>query len=320
MDGISTKPSVNGLARGLVDGFAADAVELRARVYEGPLGCRLVDAGATVRGGIEAGRRLAEICMGGLGQVAIVPSVTTPRWPTAIRVGAADPVIACLGSQYAGWSLSDGDWFALGSGPARAIYAKEHIYEDIGYSDRADTAALVLETAAPPPEAVVRTVAESTGVAPTALTFLYAPTQSLAGSTQVVARVLEVALHKVHALGFPMGRVVDGVGVAPLAPPSPDFVTAMGRTNDAIIYGGFVHLFVEGPDDEARDLAHKLPSSGSRDYGSPFAQVFSRFGGDFYAIDSMLFSPAAVVVSSLESGMSHRAGAIAEGLLDASFG
>ena len=28
----------------------------------------------------------------------------------------------------------------------------------------------------------------------------------------------------------------------------------MGRTNDAIIYGGHVHLFVSGPDDEARIL------------------------------------------------------------------
>jgi methenyltetrahydromethanopterin cyclohydrolase len=320
MNGIVSLPSVNGLAGPLVDRLAADAATLRLAVTAGPLGCRLIDAGATVRGGIEAGRRLTEICMGGLGQVEIVASSLTPRWPTAIRVGAADPVVACLGSQYAGWSLSDGDWFALGSGPARAIYAKEHIYEDIGYSDRAGSAALVLETAAPPPEAVVRTVAEATGLAPEALTFLYAPTQSLAGSTQVVGRVLEVALHKVHALGFPMGRVVDGLGIAPLAPPSPDFVTAMGRTNDAIIYGGFVHLYVEGPDDEARDLAAKLPSAGSRDYGAPFAEVFAKFGGDFYAIDSMLFSPASVIVTALESGRSHRAGTIAEGLVDASFG
>ena len=46
---------------------------------------------------------------------------------------------------------------------------------------------------------------------------------------------------------FPLERIVDGMGAAPLAPPHPDFVTAMGRTNDAIIYGGQVHLFVTGP-------------------------------------------------------------------------
>lgn len=320
MTGMRDKPSVNALAAPLVDAFAAEAHRLRCRVTAGPLGSRLIDAGAEVRGGVEAGRRLAEICLGGLGQVEIVPAAASPRWPLAVRVGATDPVIGCLGSQYAGWSLADGDWFALGSGPARALFAKEHVFADIDYADRADSGALVLETAAAPTEAIVRQVAEGTGLAPERLTFLYAPTQSLAGSTQVVARVLEVALHKVHALGFPMSRVVDGIGVAPLAPPSPDFVTAMGRTNDAIIYGGFVHLFVEGPDDEAADLAHRLPSAGSRDYGAPFAQVFAKFNGDFYAIDSMLFSPAQVVVTALESGRSHRAGAVAEALLDASFG
>lgn len=315
-----SKPSVNRLAAPLVDAMAAEADRLRIAVTEGPLGCRLIDAGATRRGGVEAGRRLAEICLGGLGQVEIVAGPATPRWPFAIRVGATDPVVACLGSQYAGWSLADGDWFALGSGPARALYAKEPIFADIGYADRADTGALILETATAPTEAVVAEVARSAGIEPAALTFLYAPTQSLAGSTQVVARVLEVALHKVHALHFPMDRVVDGFGIAPLAPPSPDFVTAMGRTNDAIIYGGFVQLFVEGPDDDARDLAARLPSHGSRDYGSPFAEVFQKFGGDFYAIDSMLFSPAEVIVTALSSGRSHRAGTIAQGLVDASFG
>ena len=320
MTGVVKGPSVNRLASVLVDELARDAVRLRLAVSTGPLGCRLIDAGAAARGGIEAGRKLVEICLGGLGQVEIVASAGTPRWPYAIRVGATDPVIACLGSQYAGWSLADGDWFALGSGPARAIYAKEEIYADIAYSDSGDSASLVLEAGAPPPEGVVRQVAEATGLKPEKLTFIYAPTQSLAGSTQVVGRVLEVALHKVHTLHFPMSRVVDGIGIAPLAPPSPDFVTAMGRTNDAIIYGGFVHLFVEGPDDEARDLAARLPSQGSRDFGRPFAEVFKAFKGDFYAIDPMLFSPAQVIVTAVESGKSHRAGAIVPDLVDASFG
>ena len=320
MSGIGIKPSVNRLAEPLVERMAAEAGRLRVAVSTGPLGCRLIDAGATVRGGIEAGRRLAEICLGGLGQVEIVAAAGTPRWPFAIRVGSTDPAVACLGSQYAGWSLADGDWFALGSGPVRALYAEEHVFHDIGYADRAETGALVLESAAPPPEAVVRRVAEKAGIAPERLTVLYAPTQSLAGATQVVARVLEVALHKVHTLGFPLDRVVDGFGIAPLAPPAPDFVTAMGRTNDAIIYGGFVHLYVDGPDDEARELAAKLPSATSRDYGAPFAEVFQKFGGDFYAIDPMLFSPAEVIVTALASGTSHRGGAIAAGLVDASFG
>ena len=67
---------------------------------------------------------------------------------------------------------------------------------------------------------------------------------------QIVGRVLEVGMHKLHELGFPLDKVVDGFGSAPLPPPAPDFLNGMGRTNDAILYGGKVHLFVDVPDDE----------------------------------------------------------------------
>src|SRR5580704_885413 len=118
-------------------------------------------------------------------------------------------------------------------------------------------------SSATPP--VVAKVANDCGVDSKRLTIIFAPTQSLAGGTQVVARVLEVALHKALELGFPLDRVVEGMGAAPLPPPHPDFVTAMGRTNDAIIYAGSVHLFVTGPADDARSLADRLPSEGSRE-------------------------------------------------------
>ncbi|WP_181704120.1 methenyltetrahydromethanopterin cyclohydrolase [Chthonobacter albigriseus] len=318
------RPSVGRLVSPLVEALVADAVRLRIKVSTGALGCRLVDAGATVPGGLEAGRRLTEICLGGLGQVSIVPTVgALGNWPYSIQVGSTEPVIGCLGSQYAGWALAGGEddpnWFALGSGPGRATAAVETLYEELAYKDDAPGIVLVLEAGAPPPESIVRKVMEATGVAAEAITFIYAPTQSLAGSVQVVGRVLEVALHKVHTLHFPLERVVDGIGIAPLSPPHPDFVQAMGRTNDAIIYGGRVHLHVTGPDDDAENLAKNLPSRSSRDYGAPFAEVFTRFNGDFYAIDGNLFSPAEVVVTAVESGRSFRGGALAPDLVDASF-
>jgi methenyltetrahydromethanopterin cyclohydrolase len=103
-------------------------------------------------------------------------------------------------------------------------------------------------------------------------------------------------------------------------PPGRDFLSGMGRTNDAIIYGGTVHLYVTGPDEDARKLAEDLPSSRSRDYGKPFAETFKAYKGDFYAIDGMLFSPARVIVSNLESGRSFHAGAVNGAMLDTSFG
>jgi methenyltetrahydromethanopterin cyclohydrolase len=261
--------------------------------------------------------------MGGLGAITLELSAAAPNWPATLVSRSSNPVIACLASQYAGWRLSHGEgadkFFALGSGPARALARREPLFEQLGYADKADSATLVLESATPPPPAIVAKVAQDCGVDPGSLTFIYAPTQSLAGSVQVVARSLEVALHKALELGFPLDHIVDGVGAAPLCPPHPDFVIAMGRTNDAIIYAGQVHLFVTGPADAARSLAERLPSGGSRDYGRPFADIFKRVKGDFYAIDPMLFSPASVIVTAIEIGASFRAGAVNLSLLDASF-
>jgi len=315
--------SVNRRAAELTAVLRRDAALLNLDVARGPLGETLIDAGAKHRGGIEAGLRIAEICMGGLGVVRLAPDSATPRWPWTLRVASPQPVIACLGSQYAGWRLTHGSgkdaFLALGSGPARALARKEAVLNDIGYRDEADVATLVIESGRPPPPEIVEKVARDCGVEASALTVIYAPTQSLAGATQVVARVLEVALHKAHELKFPLGRVVDGMGAAPLSPPHPDFVTAMGRTNDAIIYGGRAQLYVAGPATDAKDLAEALPSRASRDFGAPFAEIFKRFKGDFYAIDPMLFSPAEVIVTAIDSGESFHAGALHHGLLDASF-
>jgi methenyltetrahydromethanopterin cyclohydrolase len=315
--------SVNERASRLVEALANAAAELKVAVARGELGETLIDAGSRSLGSIAAGLQLAEICMGGVGTVTLTSSEATPRWPWTLQVRSSNPVIACLACQYAGWRLSDGEgkhaYFALGSGPARALARSETLFQQIDYRDNAATATLVIESSGPPPAAVVAKVARECKLAPDRLTIIYAPTQSIAGAVQVVARVLEVALHKAHELKFPLDRLAEGLGAAPLSPPHPDLVTAMGRTNDAIIYAGRVHLFVTGPASDARDLAQALPSEDSRDYGQPFAEIFKRFKGDFYAIDPMLFSPAQVIVTAIDSGESFHKGHVDLKLLDASF-
>ena len=318
------RPSVNLLAAPLVERLVRDAQSLRIAVEHSAGGAVIVDAGIDVPGGIEAGRRIAEICMGGLGQVRIAADSRFARWPWMVEVGSQDPVLACLGSQLAGWSLSHGEgkqaFFALGSGPGRALARKEPLFEHLGYEDKADSACLVLEVDKRPPAPLIEKAAAACGVAPGRLTLILTPTRSLAGTVQIAARVLEVALHKLHHLQFPLERVIDGLGAAPVPPPAPAFVEAMGRTNDAIIYGGSVHLFVTGPDAEAEKLAAAMPSGGSRDHGRPFAEIFKAYKGDFYDIDPLLFSPAQVNVTNLESGRTFHAGALDEKLLDLSFG
>jgi methenyltetrahydromethanopterin cyclohydrolase len=315
--------SVNARAAVLVEKLSSACAELKIATRRGQFGETLIDAGAGQPGSIAAGLLIAEICMGGLGTVELTVSNATPRWPWTLIVRSSNPVIACLGSQYAGWRLSFGEgkdaFFALASGPARALARKEKLFEELAYKDHADSTTLVLESSGPPPPALVQRIAQDCQLPTDRLSFIYTPTQSFAGNVQIVARVLEVALHKAHELKFPIDRIIEGMGAAPLSPPHPDLVAAMGRTNDAIIYAGRVHLFVTGAAADARALADQLPSTTSRDYGEPFAHIFKRFKGDFYAVDPMLFSPAEVTVTAIESGESFHNGRVDLKLIDASF-
>lgn len=313
-------PSVNQLTNPLVQALVQNAQTLRIGVERAESGCTIIDAGIKHAGGLEAGRLIAEICMGGLGHVSLQTSQIFPHWPWMLAVHSNHPVLSCLGSQYAGWSLAHDKFFSLGSGPGRALAGREELYEELGYQDKADKACLVLESDKAPPKEVVEKVSRDTGVKAENLTFILTPTRSLAGTVQIVARVLEVAMHKIHTLHFPLEHVVDGMASAPLPPPSPDFLTGMGRTNDAILFGGHAHIFVKGSDEAAEKLAQELPSSASRDYGRPFAEVFKAVNMDFYKIDPMLFSPAAVTVTAIESGNSFRGGKLDSDLLDQSFG
>jgi methenyltetrahydromethanopterin cyclohydrolase len=307
--------SVNAQAAPHVDRLLRDADRLRIGAARDASGVTIVDAGIGHAGGIEAGLRIAEICMGGLGEVRL--RAGGADWPSWLEVRSSAPVLACLASQYAGWSLAAGKeetggkkFFALGSGPARALAVKEDLYDDLGYRDRAQSGVLVLEVDHAPPRAVIDKVLRDCALAPEHLTIILTPTRSLAGMTQVVARVLEVALHKAHQLHYPLESIVDGVASAPLPPPCADGVQAMGRSNDAILYGGRVHLTVGGDADAARRLAHDLPSSNSADYGKPFADIFKAVQYDFYKIDGALFAPAEAWVSHLDSGQTWRAGAL----------
>lgn len=327
LSSVATTLSVNALSERLVARLVDDAARLRVAVSHTDAGTVIVDAGVDAPGSVEAGVLIARICMGSLGRVALRMNFdAAPLWPTMLDVHTSSPVLACLGSQYAGWSLSatkeqtgGKKFFSLGSGPARALAVKEPLFAELAYRDRHDRGVLVLEVDRLPPQVVIDKVLHDCGLAPERLTLVVTPTHSVAGTAQVVARVVEVALHKTHVLGVELDEVVEGSGCAPLPPPAPDGIQAMGRTNDAILYGGRVHLVVKH-DAVAQRLAAELPASGSRDYGRPFADIFTSFNYDFYQIDPALFAPAEVWVASLESGATYRGGQIDAALLQEQWG
>ncbi|TNC50859.1 methenyltetrahydromethanopterin cyclohydrolase [Rubellimicrobium rubrum] len=304
----SSRLSLNERAAALVDRMIADAALLRVGVRIGTEGETLVDCGHRSRGSTEAGLRLARIATGGLAEVSMAASPEgSMGWDVLVRT--SQPLLACLGCQYAGWHLKSPTGAVLmGSGPARLLARHEAILDGIAHHEVADRAVLLVEGDAPPDCAIAQSVAEACGIARDRLVLLHSPTGSLTGMTQVAARVVECAMQKLRLAEFPPDAIIEATGSAPIRPPHPDTRIAMGRANDAIIYGGQVHLVVEGSDDEAQRLATALPSSTSSDWGRSFAQVYEAAGGDFSGIDSGLFSPALVTVTAVESGETFSAG------------
>jgi methenyltetrahydromethanopterin cyclohydrolase len=310
---------MNERAWALADQYVARAAELRLGVQQLPGGARVLDAGVNVPGGFAAGLALAELCMGGLGHVeAASLTIGGETWP-GVRVWTDHPAEACMASQYAGWAINPEGFFAMGSGPLRAkARVEKELFAKLGYTEDASRGVLVLESRALPTDDVAAWVAGKAGVAPAALTFAVAPTASLAGGLQIVARMIETGLHKMDTIGFDMNRVVSATGTAPLPPTARSDTRAIGRTNDCILYGAQARYTVRAEDDELAALAARLPASASADYGTPFYDLFKRYDHDFYKIDPMLFSPAEVWLSSTTSGRTFHAGRLNPDVLRAS--
>ncbi len=221
-----------------------------------------------------------------------------------------------MASQYAGWALQVGDYFAMGSGPLRAVARVEHeLFDKLGYSEQTERGVLVLETRSLPTDAVVTVVTERAGLPRGAITFIVAPTASIAGSVQISARVIETGLHKMDVLGFDVRQVTHSMGSAPIPPVAKNDLRAIGRTNDCILYGGRAHYTVRADDATLEELAAKIPASASSDYGTPFYQIFERYERDFYKIDKLLFSPGEVWLTSPTTGRTFHGGKLNAGVL-----
>ena len=284
-----------------------------------PDGSTAVDAGIEARGGYEAGRLIAEICMGGLGEVGIGVSNASSMETPATIVRTDHPLEACILSQLAGWSIKKGKFRAMGSGPARALARVEKLFEEYQFDDTHDEAVIVLETNKIPTEKASRLIADRCGVEPKDLYMILTPTSSLSGAVQICARVVETGMHKMHTMGVDLTEVIAGSGTCPVPPLSGDDMVMMGRTNDAMLYGGSTqYLFNDGSSVASR--IEDVPSFSSPDYGKPFEQLFRESGFDFYKLDPGLFSPAIVSINDVSSGATFSAGSLNPKILDRSFG
>lgn len=306
--------SVNERAADIVRRMIADAEPLGLAVTRFSNGATVVDAGVEVPGSLEAGRLFAEVCMGGLGKVRFCGLDFDGFWLPGVSVTVSHPPLACVAAQLAGWPIRGGDesahYKAMGSGPARALYGVEEIFGRLGYRDQADVAVLCLEGPRLPLEEVTEDVARKCSVSPDHLYVLIAPPASLVCSVQVAARVVESGMHKMLEVGFDIRTVLSGLGTCPLAPVAGDDLRAIGRLNDAVLYGGRAWYTVRTDDAQIEAVMERLPSSASRDYGTPFHDLFQRYDCDFYKIDPLLFSAAEIFINNLTSGRTFHAGGV----------
>ena len=122
----------------------ANAGKLRITVSKGQAGETIIDAGkAAPRRNRGGPARSPKSALAASELSSLAPTGANPKWPFELCVRTTDPVIACLASQYAGWALSHGEgkaaFFALGSGPGRALARKEPLFSELDYRDHGDS-------------------------------------------------------------------------------------------------------------------------------------------------------------------------------------
>ena len=315
--------SVNQLAWKLAEKLLNNQAFYGVHASKTSAGATVIDAGVNVPGGFQAGKIFTEICMGGAGKAQLGFKAYGDLSLPSITVSSDHPVVAALGSQFAGWRIKEpDDSIAIGSGPARALALKpKKVYEAIGYKDDSDKAVLTLESNSLPSDALIEKVTGACNIAAENLIAIVAPTASVAGLTQVTGRVVEVGIHKLRTLGLNPKLIRYAMGYAPIPPRCGEFEVAMARTNDAILYGGTVYLVVEHDDEDAlQKTVEQAPSNTSKDYGKPFLQIFQEADRDFYKIDHNLFAPAVLMLNNAKTGRVFKAGEINSKVLADSLG
>lgn len=327
----ASKISLNISALGLIKKLCNEADKYSVTFEETESGATLIDAGINADGGFLAGEIITEICLGGYGTAKLLPIQYGDAILPSIFVQTDHPTLSTLASQFAGWQIKIDDFSAIASGPARALALKpKDLFDKIMYKEESESAVLVLETEKKPSEAVIQQIAAKCKVTTKNIFLVLFSTTSLTGATQVSGRIVETGLFKLMKLGLDPLLVKHAWGFAPIVPLHPSSDEAMGRTNDAILYGGTANYIISHEDDEKlANLVKLAPSSASRmlqearkltEKSPRFLDIFKEAGFDFYKIDPDIFAPAVVAVNNLKTGKTFRAGSLDIEVLKGSLG
>jgi methenyltetrahydromethanopterin cyclohydrolase len=323
--------NLNKTAQVLFQKLCDEASKYGVTVEYSESGATLVDAGIKAEGGFLAGQIITEICLGGYGNANIFPVQYGDLILPSVYVQTDHPALSLLGSQFAGWQIKGENFSAIASGPARALALKpKALYEKLNYKEESEVAILVLETESIPSDAVIQEIATKCRVLPKNLFIVMFSTTSLAGATQVSGRIVETGLHKLERLELNPLIVKHAWGYAPIVPVHPSSGEAMGRSNDAILYGGVTNYTVDYEDEvELEKIAKQAPSSASKMLqearqlaakNPKFLDIFKEAGFDFYKVDPNIFAPAVVSLTNKRTGKTFKAGAVDFDVMKSSLG
>lgn len=317
------KKSINQLAVKVVKEIIDREEEIGAKVIKMQCGATLIDMGLQCKGSNEAGILFTRVTLGDMAIVNLGTWKLNDEYSFgSVEIFVTEPLIACLASQIAGWQLGVGEFATIGSGPARAqaVIPTDFYLNMTPYRDRNDEVVLCIQDIRYPDDSIALEVAKACNVPAENVYLLIAPSASIAGGIQVSARMCEEVCHKMHAKGFDVSKVINARGRAPLAPLVMDEVKAIGRINDAILYGGEAEFWVDAADEEIASVIEKLVSKTSSPYYPElFGVVFERAGRDFYQIDHDFHCIAKLQIHNVRTGKSFVAGEINFDVIQESF-
>lgn len=241
------------------------------------------------------GIKIAESSMGGLGKVKISED-------EKLHVKIPEKVaIATLSSQLAGWTIKINEKNFLGSGPGRILAKKpKEIIEKVDYYEKSEKAALILETEILPKKETCKKILDDCKAKKLIIATFKG--NSKIGMINVLARIVEVGVLRLHTLGYDVKKINSAEGFVRIPKFSKD---AMFNANDAIIYNSFVKIEVDGWDTK---LTEKTVSNYSKFYGKKFKEIFLISGENFYKIPQEIFAPAGMKIIDLKDGKEYYAG------------
>jgi methenyltetrahydromethanopterin cyclohydrolase len=307
--------SVNKNAFEILKVLTKNSDELGLKISKLKNGTTIVDAGIDAPGGLRAGIIISQLSFGGLSEVRLTEESYDDLALNSVYVATDLPHIAVLCSQYPlfGEDAVDVDGYSpLVSGPLRALMREpKEIFDLIKYKDNAKVGALILQTDEYPKDKYAEYVAKKGGISPRNLCLILMPTQCIARSVDVAARVIETSMWRlVQVLGYDFRKVKFMTGLAPFAPIYPDIWQRPGITPDDMDHfcGHVSFGVVPAKGDDLDALVKNMVVESTAANGKPFFEILKEHDLSFHNIPREIYAVAKATIYDLSTGNMHRAG------------